>query len=293
MIIPIKAGAEALDRTDDLAQAWLYATDMNADVITSVTADLGYSTFMKQAVDYAWNHGVLMTESSNDFDSIDHQGGMFHSHVIPGNGMVANTHGIPTSGPGALLQNANTRTYNQRSGLTSWGTHNIFSGSTEGGSTSESTPTVAGVMALVRAYGKEAASPRPADGEAPLSADEVIQVIRANCGRHRRRPQRGRRLARQDRLGHAVRLRAPQRLQGDAGDRQRRHPARGLVQLARLVLAPRPDQGVARSRSRATPRRRAPPAAAASSSSPPGPSLPTTRTTPRGRRPTPAPAPPR
>jgi Subtilase family. len=89
MILPIKAGAEALDRTDDLAQAWLYATDMHADVITSVTADLGYSTFMKQAVDYAWNHGVVMVESSNDFNSTDHQGGMFHSHVLPGNGLVA------------------------------------------------------------------------------------------------------------------------------------------------------------------------------------------------------------
>ena len=51
MILPVKAGAEALDRTDDLAQAWLYAADMGADVIVSVTADLGYSTFMRQAVD--------------------------------------------------------------------------------------------------------------------------------------------------------------------------------------------------------------------------------------------------
>jgi len=39
-LLPIKAGAEALDRTDDLAQAWMYAADMNADVLVSTTADL-------------------------------------------------------------------------------------------------------------------------------------------------------------------------------------------------------------------------------------------------------------
>jgi Subtilase family len=53
-IVPIKAGAEALDRTDDLAQAWNYAGDIGASVIVSVTADLGYSSFMKQTVDRLW-----------------------------------------------------------------------------------------------------------------------------------------------------------------------------------------------------------------------------------------------
>ena len=94
-ILPIKAGAEALDRTDDLAQAWLYAGDMHASVIVSVTADLGYSTFMRRAVESLWRKGIVMVESSNDFDSTDHQGGMFHPHVIPGNGLVSNTEGVP------------------------------------------------------------------------------------------------------------------------------------------------------------------------------------------------------
>src|SRR5918994_7173589 len=98
-ILPIKAGAEALDRTDDLAEAWLYAADLNADVIVSVSADLGYSTFMRQAIHHAWSRGIVMVAASNDFNSTDHQGGMFHPHVIPGNGLVTNSQGIP--GPGA------------------------------------------------------------------------------------------------------------------------------------------------------------------------------------------------
>ncbi len=61
-ILPIKAGAEALDLGDDLAQAWLYASDMNADVLVSVTADLGYTSFMRQAIERVWDRGTVMVE---------------------------------------------------------------------------------------------------------------------------------------------------------------------------------------------------------------------------------------
>jgi Subtilase family len=180
MLLPVKAGAEALDRTDDLAQAWLFAGDSGADVIVSTTADLGYSTFMSQAVDYLWNHGVVMVESSNDFDSTDHQGGMFHQHVLPGNGLVSNVHGLGViPGVGGPLSNPLTTTYRARSGYTSWGTHNMFSVSTTGGTTSEATPTVGGVMALVLSYGKQAAAENLIDS--PLTNAEAIQVVRATA----------------------------------------------------------------------------------------------------------------
>jgi len=175
-LLPIKAGAEALDRTDDLAQAWLYAADINADVIVSTTADLGYSSFMRRAVDYIWNSGTAMVEASNDFNSTDHQGGMFHSHVLPGNGMVANSHGLDILPGTAALQNSLTTTYRARSGYTSWGTHNVFTAATTGGTTSEATPTVGGVVALVLAYGKEAAAQNLISS--PLTPGEAIQVLR-------------------------------------------------------------------------------------------------------------------
>jgi subtilase family protein len=179
MLLPIKAGAEALDRTDDLAQAWLYAADLNADVLVSVTADLGYSSFMRQAVNYAWNHGTIPVEASNDFNSTDHQGGMFWPHVLPGNGLVANTHGLDVIPNSAALQNGLTTTYRARSGFSSWGTHNMFSAATEGGTTSEATPTVGGVMALVLSYGKTAARQGLIDH--PLSPSEAVQVVRATA----------------------------------------------------------------------------------------------------------------
>lgn len=176
MVLPIKAGAEALDRTDDLAQAWLYAADIGAAVVVSTTADLGYSTFMREAVERAWEKGVVMVESSNDFNSTDHQGGMFHPHVLPGNGLVSNTQGLDAAPGSDATVNAQTSTYRARSAFTSWGTHNVFSAATGGGTTSESTPTVGGVMALVLAYGKEAA--RKGQIGRPLSNAEAIQVVR-------------------------------------------------------------------------------------------------------------------
>ena len=65
-----------------------------------------------------------MVEASNDFDSTDHQGGMFWPHVLPGNGAGRQRHGLNRPGAGA---NALTTTYRARSNYTSWGTHNMFS----------------------------------------------------------------------------------------------------------------------------------------------------------------------
>ncbi len=176
LLLPIKAGAEALDRSDDLAQAWLFAVDSGASIITSVTADLGYSTFMAQAVEYAWRHGVVMAESSNDFDSTDHQGGMWWPHVLPGNAVVANSNGLQ-----GAAANAATSTYRARSDYTSWGTHAMFSVTTQGGTTSESTPTVTGVMGLVLGFGRYAADKGWIS--APLTGPEAIQVVRQTASR--------------------------------------------------------------------------------------------------------------
>jgi hypothetical protein len=172
MILPIKAGAEALDRTQDLAQAWEFAADQGAKVIVSVTADLGYSSFMRQVVDSLWRRGVIMVEASNDFDSTDHQGGMFWPHVLPGNGLVTDKAGIPNG-------QATTTTFRERSNYTSWGTHNLFSVATSGGSTSESTPTVGGVAAMVLSYGQDAAD-KGLIGS-PVTNAEAVQVLRATA----------------------------------------------------------------------------------------------------------------
>lgn len=169
LILPVKAGAEALDRTEDLANAWLYAAHEGAKVIVSVTADIGYSSYMRQVIERLHREGVVMVESSNDFDTPDHQGGMFWPHVLPGNGVVLNSTGLPPSQSG-LVPDRWTR-----SDLTSWGPHNAVSVPTNGGSTSESTPTLGASIALLLSYGEKAR----AEGliRHPLSGPRAEQVI--------------------------------------------------------------------------------------------------------------------
>jgi len=159
-IMPVRAGNEALDPTENIAQAWLFACEEGAKVIVSVTADLGYSSFVRQVIDYCEQKGVAIVEATNDFDSTDHQGGMYWAHVIPGNGAVENSTGTGWT----------------RSDLTSWGTKAMFTVATQGGSTSESTPTTGGIIGLLASYGEEAY----AEGKlaAPLTGQQIIQVLR-------------------------------------------------------------------------------------------------------------------
>jgi hypothetical protein len=154
---------------------------MGAKVVVSVTADLGFSPYMRQAVNKLWNDGVVMVESSNDFDSLDHQGGMFWPYVLPGNGLVTNSHqqGPTATSQTAAVRNASTTTYSTRSDETSWGTHAMFSVATQGGSTSESTPTTGGVFGLLLSYGLQAADSHLISS--PLTNDEAIQVMRATA----------------------------------------------------------------------------------------------------------------
>jgi hypothetical protein len=159
MIMPVKAGAEALDRTDDLAKAWLFSADAGMSVVVSTTADLGYASFMRQAVDYVQSKGIAMVESSNDFDSTDHQGGMFHQSVLPGNGVVVTS----------------DKSKWTRSDYTSWGPHNVLSAATSGGTTSESTPTIGGVIALVMSWGRAAAAQHLISS--PLTGPEAEQQL--------------------------------------------------------------------------------------------------------------------
>jgi hypothetical protein len=165
MIMPVKAGAEAPDQTKDLAKAWLFSADAGASVVVSVTADLGYSSFMREAIGYLQTRGVAMVEASNDFDSTDHQGGMFWPGVIPGNGAVATASGDAFT----------------RSDYTSWGPHNVLTAATNGGTTSESTPTLGGVIGLLLSWGRQAADSHLIS--APLSGPEAEQALIATATR--------------------------------------------------------------------------------------------------------------
>ncbi len=172
----VKPGDQALDRTDRTAQAIYFAVDSGASVIDATVGELGYSSLERAALQYAWRKGVVVVMASNDFDSADHQAGMYWPHVWPGNGIVTNGSGVAS---GALGTDRLTTTFRERSNLTSFGTHALFSVPSIGGSTSESTPITAGVAALVASYGRIAAAQHLIAGR--LNAGEIEQVVRESA----------------------------------------------------------------------------------------------------------------
>jgi hypothetical protein len=169
----VKAGDEALDRTDRTAESIFYAVDAGASVIDDTVGELGYSSLERAALAYAWRRGVVVVMASNDFDSADHQAGMYWPHVWPGNGIVSNGSGTASGATGAERL---ATSFRERSNLTSFGTHSLFVVPSIGGSTSESTPIQAGVAALIASYGRIAAARHLIHG--PLNAGEIEQVVR-------------------------------------------------------------------------------------------------------------------
>ena len=162
--MPIKQGSECLGRPDHWGAAILYATDLGATTISSVVVSYAYSAFNQRAIDYAYAHNVALALDSNDFDAMDHTDGMLFNHVIPGNSLDIDQDSIQ---PGA------TTTFRARSGVTSYGTHNIFSG--EEVTTSGATPFMASMLGMVQSAGLNAVDKGVLP--APLTPDEVKQVM--------------------------------------------------------------------------------------------------------------------
>ena len=165
-VVPIRQGAECLGRPDKWGAAILYATDIGAKAISSVVVSYAYSSFDQQAIDYAYDHGVALALDSNDFDSMDHTDGMLFNHVIPGNSLTYDQNWIAG-------QDSLTTWFRARSSVTSYGTHNVFSG--YGTSTSGATPFMASMLAMVASAGLNA---RDA-GVLPsaLTPNEIKQVM--------------------------------------------------------------------------------------------------------------------
>lgn len=171
-LLTVKAGDEAIDRPDRIAEAITFAVDSGAKVITGVIASVGLTPEVASALRYAYDRGVVVAWASNDFDSADHTDGMFYPHVWPGNSIVGDQSTRGQQSPSVLAN----RTYRSRSTLTSFGPHALFSVPNNDGSTSTGTPTQAGVAALVVAAGLDAVHAH--EIARPLDADEVKQVVR-------------------------------------------------------------------------------------------------------------------
>jgi len=185
--VPIKAGDEAIDRPDRVAEGIVYAANIGVNVMDVSDASLGLNQTVQAAINYAWSRGTVVVWASNDFESADHTDGMYYAHVWPGNALTGDhsTRNGTTCPPLINSSNAfcpwvlSNTTFRSRSSLTSYGPHALFSVPNNDGSTSTATPTTAGVAALTVSELKYAAARGEIANLGP-SADEVKQIVRAS-----------------------------------------------------------------------------------------------------------------
>src|SRR5947199_2516 len=162
-VVPVKTGAEALGRSDKWAEGLLYAADIGVTAVSSVVVNYTYSRFIQDAIDYAYGHGVVMSLDSNDFDSMDHTDGMLWDHALPGNSAAMDLTGSSTSW------------FRSRSNVTSYGTHNVFSGGEY--TTSGATPFQAGILAMVQSAALNLRDSGRLPGFDRLTPNEIKQVL--------------------------------------------------------------------------------------------------------------------
>ena len=186
--IPIKAGDEAIDRPDRVAEAIVFAANHGVNVMDVTDASLGLNQGVQAAIDYAYRKGMVVVWASNDFESADHTDGMFYANVWPGNSITGDhstRNGATCPNPPSSSNDAfcpwvlSDTNFMSRSSLTSYGPHALFSVPNTDGSTSTGTPTNAGVAALVVAEGLAAA--HRGQIVSPLTPNEVRQVVRATA----------------------------------------------------------------------------------------------------------------
>ncbi len=66
MVLPLRVGDSFVADVDNFAQATLYATDNGIDVVQEALGALNNSSLARQAVDYAYRHGVTVIASAAD-----------------------------------------------------------------------------------------------------------------------------------------------------------------------------------------------------------------------------------
>jgi Subtilase family len=137
MVLPLRVGESFVADANRFAQAALYATDSGVDVIQEALGTLNGPRFARQAIQYAYRHGVTVIASAAD-EAAEH-------------------HNLPGAMPDAIVVNSVTKyssltstppSYLQLNGCTNFGTRIVLSVPSSSCS-SEATGKSAGVAGLI------------------------------------------------------------------------------------------------------------------------------------------------
>ena len=81
-VLPLRVGESFIADSNRFAQAVLYATDSGTDIVQEALGTLNESHFTRQAIDYAYYHGVTVIASAADEAAEHHNEPSALSHVI-------------------------------------------------------------------------------------------------------------------------------------------------------------------------------------------------------------------
>ena len=190
-VLPLRVGESFVAEANRFAEATTYATDRGVDVVQEALGSLNDPVFAREAIDYAYNHGVAVIASAADEAAEHHNqpGALPHTIVVNAVEGPASLGGVPVT---------NTPpSYQQLDGCTNFGTRIDVSVPATSCS-SEATGKSSGVVGLIYSaalnacgaslYGecstssqaklKPAGDCKRVDGSpCPITADEVRQLM--------------------------------------------------------------------------------------------------------------------
>jgi hypothetical protein len=106
-VLPLRVGESFVAEANRFGEATIYATDRGVDVIQEALGSLNDPVFAREAIDYAYNHGVAVIASAADEAAEHHNqpGALPHTIVVNAIEGPASLGGVPvTNTPPSYLQ---------------------------------------------------------------------------------------------------------------------------------------------------------------------------------------------
>jgi hypothetical protein len=107
VVLPLRVGESFVANGERFAQATLYATDRGVDVVQEALGTVSSPVLAREAIDYAYNHGVAVIASAADEAAEHHNqpGALPHTIVVNAVEGPASIEGVPiTNQPPSYLQ---------------------------------------------------------------------------------------------------------------------------------------------------------------------------------------------
>jgi hypothetical protein len=107
MVMPLRVGESFVAEANRFGEATIYATDRGVDIVQEALGSLNDPVFAREAIDYAYHHGVTVIASAADEEAEHHNqpGALPHTIVVNAVEGPADLEGVPiTNTPPSYLQ---------------------------------------------------------------------------------------------------------------------------------------------------------------------------------------------